>query len=120
MPDTPGKPGSISALWLGILLSVTINSTLGALIVAYTVLMGLGIGMSSNPEANYTVMQSIKYCWGCSPVVINLPALAYTLVTRRWRFLGGWFIGLIASALLTGLAVGALALLIYVISQSAR
>lgn len=112
------KSTSLPILWIGLILSLTVNSTLGALIVAYSVLMGLGIGMSSNPETNYTVIQSIKYCWGCSPVLINLPAFGYIAITRRWRFAGGWLIGLLVSILLTGLAVAALALLVYLLSLS--
>ena len=113
----PDKSTSLSPLWMGFIVSLTVNSTLGALLVAYSVLMALlGIGLSPGSENNYTIIQSIQYCWGYSPVLVNLPAFGYAAVTRRWRFAGGWLIGLFISILLPGLAVAAFALLIYLFS----
>jgi hypothetical protein len=94
------------------------NLVLGFALLGFSLFITLGIGLSSNGQANQQVGQSVIFIWFCCPGSINLPGLAYALSTRRRRFLGGWAVGFLIALLLLGGTLGCIALYVVTLNAS--
>ncbi|MBN2146816.1 MAG: hypothetical protein JW726_05485 [Anaerolineales bacterium] len=77
-----------------------------------------GIGQSNEPERDARAVETTTLLWLYAPVMVNLPSLAYVLFTRRWRFLGGWGVGLLGALLLIGGTFGCIWLYIAILSSA--
>jgi hypothetical protein len=102
---------------IGLLLSLAVNLITAMFVLSYWAIMGLGIGMSSNPAVERDVFGSMQFVALCCPGLVNLFGLGYGLLRRQFRFLAGWGIGLLGGLIFTGLVIGCFALYVALLTR---
>lgn len=102
----------------GIGWGLAVNLLAGFALLAYSLFITIGIGLSGDHEQGWQAVQNVTALWLAAPILFNLPGLAYAYFVRSKRFLAGWGLGLLAALLLAGGTMGCIWLYIAILRAS--
>jgi hypothetical protein len=114
-PEAQQERGSLG---LGLALGAAFNLVVGSGALWFAAVMLLGIGMSSNPEVDRSVLGCIWLVVIGGPLILNSVGLGLATLHRRWAFLKGWLWGLLIGTVAVAAQVAIIAALVLLAAWS--